>query len=123
MNKLRVLLIDDEEAFVTTLQERLELRDIEARVALDGQQGLHTLTEYSPHVVVLDLRMPGLSGIEVLKQIRHQWPQLPVIMLSGHGSKQDAQTCLDLGAVQYHKKPLDIEELVHSLMHATSKGW
>lgn len=124
MNSLHVLLIDDEEAFVTTLQERLELRDIEARVALDGHAGLDMITNQLPDVVVLDLRMPRLSGIEVLKQIRQQWPQLPVIMLSGHGSKQDAQTCLDLGAVQYHKKPLDIDMLVDSIKQAVHpEGW
>lgn len=118
MGNLHVLLIDDEEAFVTTLQERLELRGIEARVALDGLAGLKMIAASIPDVVVLDLRMPGLSGIEVLQEIRQQWPKLPVIMLSGHGSKQDAQTCLDLGAVQYHKKPLDIEILVDSLNQA-----
>lgn len=115
MNTLHVLLIDDEEAFVTTLQERLELRGVEARVALDGVAGLGMLEEKQPDVVVLDLRMPGLSGVEVLKRIRHGWPELPVIMLSGHGSDQDFRTCLDLGAAMYHKKPLDLDVLLDSL--------
>lgn len=115
MPDLHVLLIDDEEAFVTTLQERLELRDIKAQVALDGTTGLARLTEQQPDVVVLDLRMPGLSGLEVLKYIRQTWPNLPVIMLSGHGSDQDCQTCLDLGADVYHRKPLDIDVLLASI--------
>jgi DNA-binding response OmpR family regulator len=115
MNTLHVLLIDDEEAFVTTLQERLELRGVEARVALDGAAGLGMLEEKQPDAVVLDLRMPGLSGVEVLKRIRHGWPELPVIMLSGHGSDQDFRTCLDLGAAMYHKKPLDLDVLLDSL--------
>lgn len=115
MNTLHVLLIDDEEAFVTTLQERLELRGVEARVALDGVAGLGMLEEKQPDAVVLDLRMPGLSGVEVLKRIRHGWPELPVIMLSGHGSDQDFRTCLDLGAAMYHKKPLDLDVLLDSL--------
>lgn len=115
MSTLHVLLIDDEEAFVTTLQERLELRGVDARVALDGTAGLGMLEEKQPDVVVLDLRMPGLSGVEVLKRIRHGWPKLPVIMLSGHGSDQDFRTCLDLGATLYHKKPLDIDVLLDSL--------
>lgn len=115
MSSVSVLLIDDEEEFVTTLQERLELRGLEVRVALDGHAGLNLLADKLPTLVVLDLRMPGLNGIEVLKQIRQQWPQLPVIMLSGHGSEQDAQTCLALGAVKYHKKPLDIDVLLADL--------
>ncbi|GAB1410192.1 response regulator [Desulfovibrionales bacterium] len=119
MSGLHVLLVDDEEAFVTTLQERLELRDINVRVALDGTTGLALLTEHLPDVVVLDVRMPGLSGLEVLKRIHQAWPDLPVIMLSGHGSDQDCQTCLDLGAAVYHRKPLDIDTLLSSITQVT----
>ncbi len=119
MEAVNILLIDDEEAFVTTLQERLEMRGFPARVALDGQSGLELIAADTPDVVVLDLRMPGMSGVEVLRRIRGQWPGLPVIMLSGHGSDQDFETCLDLGAAQYHKKPLDIDLLLDSIRVVT----
>ena len=119
METVNILLIDDEEAFVTTLQERLEMRGFPARVALDGQSGLDLIAADTPDVVVLDLRMPGMSGVEVLRRIRGQWPGLPVIMLSGHGSDQDFQACLDLGAAQYHKKPLDIDLLLDSIRVVT----
>ena len=119
MEAVNIVLIDDEEAFVTTLQERLEMRGFPARVALDGQSGLDLIKADTPDVVVLDLRMPGMSGVEVLRRIRGQWPGLPVIMLSGHGSDQDFETCLDLGAAQYHKKPLDIDLLLDSIRVVT----
>lgn len=115
MSEPSVLLIDDEEAFVTTLQERLDLRGVMARVALDGKTGLDMIAQDVPDAVVLDLRMPGMGGIEVLQQIRKNWPGLPVIMLSGHGSDQDFEVCLSLGARFYHKKPLDIDVLMQSL--------
>ena len=119
MDPINILLIDDEEAFVTTLQERLEMRGFSPRVATDGLTGLEMITAEPPDVVVLDLRMPGLSGVEVLRRIRKQWPCLPVIMLSGHGSDQDFETCLSLGAALYHKKPLDIDVLLESIRTVT----
>lgn len=119
MDALNILLIDDEEAFVTTLQERLEMRGYAARVALDGQSGLAMIAQEPPDVVVLDLRMPGMSGLETLRRIRGEWPGLPVIMLSGHGSDQDFEACQNLGAARYHKKPLDIEDLLDSIRTVT----
>ncbi|NLW81944.1 MAG: response regulator [Desulfovibrionales bacterium] len=116
MDAINVLLIDDEEAFVTTLQERLELRGLNARVALDGRTGLQMIEADPPDVVVLDLRMPGISGTDVLRRIRAQWPGMPVIMLSGHGSDQDFESCMNLGASVYHKKPLDIAVLLESIL-------
>ncbi|MBE1424138.1 DNA-binding response OmpR family regulator [Desulfomicrobium macestii] len=119
MDEPSILLIDDEEAFVTTLQERLEMRGFSAKVALDGQSGLDMIAEDPPDVIVLDLRMPGISGVEVLRRIRKQWPGLPVIMLSGHGSDMDFETCVHLGAAMYHKKPLDINTLIESVRTVT----
>ena len=116
MDAINVLLIDDEEAFVTTLQERLELRGLNARVALDGRTGLQMIEADPPDVVVLDLRMPGISGTDLLRRIRVQWPGMPVIMLSGHGSDQDFESCMNLGASVYHKKPLDIAVLLESIL-------
>lgn len=119
MAEKHILLVDDEEAFVTTLQERLEMRGFSCRVALDGETGLGMIEARLPDVVVLDLRMPGMGGAEVLRRIRARWPELPVIMLSGHGSDQDFETCLNLGASLYHKKPLDIGDLLDSIRAVT----
>lgn len=119
MDELNILLIDDEEAFVTTLQERLELRGLNCRVAFDARAGLDMIALEPPDVVVLDLRMPGMDGVEALRRIRKGWPGLPVIMLSGHGSDQDFESCVSLGAAQYHKKPLDIDDLLTSIRIVT----
>jgi DNA-binding response OmpR family regulator len=119
MTEKSILLIDDEEAFVTTLQERLEMRGFSCRTALNGETGLEMIAAQIPDVVVLDLRMPGMGGVEVLRRIRGQWPDLPVIMLSGHGSDQDFETCQNLGAALYHKKPLDIGDLLESIRAVT----
>ncbi|MBU4526345.1 MAG: response regulator [Desulfomicrobium sp.] len=119
MTEKSILLIDDEEAFVTTLQERLEMRGFSCRTTLSGEAGLGMIAAQPPDVVVLDLRMPGMGGVEVLRRIRRQWPGLPVIMLSGHGSDQDFETCLSLGAALYHKKPLDIGDLLESIRAVT----
>lgn len=119
MAETSILLIDDEEAFVTTVQERLDMRGFSCRMALDGETGLSMIADEIPDVVVLDLRMPGMGGLETLRRIRARWPGLPVIMLSGHGSDQDFETCLNLGAAMYHKKPLDLGDLLDSIRAVT----
>jgi DNA-binding response OmpR family regulator len=119
---LRLLLVDDEEGFVTTLAERLELRGLAPRVALNGEQALALATEEPPQVMVLDLRMPGMSGQEVLRAVKSRWPLTEVIMLTGHGSEQDRDACLALGAGAYHKKPLDLEVLMDSIRAAARRN-
>jgi DNA-binding response OmpR family regulator len=122
MAPIKVQLIDDEEAFVTTLAERMELRGLEPRVALNGQAGLDMIAAEKPDVVVLDLRMPGMSGTEVLRRIQAAWPELPVIILSGHGSEQDLAMCLDLGACLFHSKPLEIDVLLSSIQSVAKRS-
>ncbi len=116
-----ILLIDDEEAFVTTLAERMELRGLSPRVALNGQDGLRLLQESVPDIVILDLRMPGISGTEVLQEIKRQHPQLPVIILSGHGSKEDLENCMALGAADCLRKPLEIRVLLDKIQMLTAR--
>ncbi|NCD24704.1 MAG: response regulator [Deltaproteobacteria bacterium] len=115
MEPINVLLIDDEEAFVTTLAERMELRGFVPRVALNGQAGLDLIEAEKPDIVILDLRMPGMSGAEVLRHIQARWSDLPVIILSGHGSEQDLAMCMDLGASLFLSKPLEIDTLLSSI--------
>ncbi len=122
MPPINVLLIDDEEAFVTTLAERMELRGLVPRVAFSGQAGLDMIAAEKPDVVVLDLRMPGMSGAEVLRQIQAGWPNLPVIILSGHGSEQDLAMCMDLGASLFHSKPLEIDVLLSSIQSLVKRS-
>jgi len=112
---LSVLLIDDEEDLVRTLAVRLELRGMRARTTFSGEAGLQSLSEELPDVVLLDMRMPGLSGFDVLRRIRARHKELPVIIISGHCSEQDRDQVLALGVSGYFTKPVRFEELLAAL--------
>ena len=118
MDSLKVLLVDDEEDFVTTLAERLQLRGIEAQIATDGETALTLIETAPPQVVVLDVMMPGLGGADVLKRIKARHPQIPVILLTGHGSIREGTDGLRQGAYDYLVKPIDIEELISKMQDA-----
>ena len=90
----RVLLVDDEREFVQTLSERLLLRDMGSAVAYDGESALEMLREDEPEVMILDLKMPGIDGMEVLRQVKATQPDIEVIILTGHGNETDRETCM-----------------------------
>ena len=117
----KILLVDDERKFVKMLSERLIMRDLGATVAYDGQSALEMIENERPEVMVLDLKMPGMDGIEVLKIVRDKYPEIAVIILTGHGSELDRQRCLGLGAVDYLQKPVKIEVLSEALAKAAEK--
>jgi DNA-binding NtrC family response regulator len=118
MKKVKLLLVDDEAEFVETLQARLALRDLDARVARDGAEALSAVETEEPDVIVLDLKMPGIDGIEVLRRVKQAYPNVEVIILTGHGSKQDEETARSLGAFQYMQKPVDLDKLVPQISGA-----
>ena len=118
MKSMKVLLVDDEEDFVTALAERLQLRGIEAQIATDGETALTLIETAPPQVVVLDVMMPGLGGADVLKRIKAKHPQIPVILLTGHGSIREGTDGLRQGAYDYLVKPIDIEELISKMQDA-----
>ena len=114
----RLLLVDDEREFVHTLSERLLMREIGSAVVYDGEQALAFMEEDEPDVMVLDLKMPGIDGLEVLRRVKAAHPQVQVIILTGHGSKEDERNCLDAGAFAYLQKPVDIDVLTRLLEQA-----
>ena len=118
MDTIKVLLVDDEEDFVTTLAERLELRGINTQIAINGESALETIEVSPPDLVVLDVMMPGLGGIDVLQRIKTKHPQLPVILLTGHGSKTQGEEGIRNGAFDYLIKPLNIDELIQKIHDA-----
>jgi len=122
MKEIKVLLVDDEEEFVQTLSERIEMREIASDVALNGEQALKKVDEDLPDVMVLDLKMPGIDGMEVLRQTRKAYPNVQVIMLTGHGSKKDEKEARRLGAFEYLQKPVPIDELVKKIKLAYKKN-
>jgi two-component system response regulator CpxR len=114
----KVLLVDDEHEFVETLSERLIIRDIGSVVAYDGQSALDLIAEDEPEVMILDLKMPGIDGIEVLRRVKATRPDIEVVILTGHGSEADKELCMKLGAFAYLNKPVNIEALSNTLRRA-----
>jgi DNA-binding NtrC family response regulator len=121
MKEFKVLMVDDEEDFVTTLAERMKMRDLESDVALNGEQALQFVKDDVPDVMVLDLKMPGIDGMEVLRRVRQAYPRVQVIILTGHGSEKDEAEARRLGAFAYLQKPVEIEKLVRTLKDAYKK--
>jgi DNA-binding response OmpR family regulator len=112
---IKILLVDDEEEFTSTLAERLQLRGFEAITAPDGATGINLIMAQPFDIAVLDLMMPGLNGLEALKQIKAIRPELPVILLTGHGSTKEGMEGMRLGAADYLMKPLDIKDLLSKI--------
>lgn len=117
----KVLLVDDERDFVQTLSERLIMRDMGSAVAYDGESALSMIKDEEPEVMILDLRMPGIDGIEVLRQVKKTNPDIEVIVLTGHGTEKDKDLCMELGAFAFLQKPVDIQVLSKTLMSANEK--
>ena len=118
MNKLRVLLIDDEEELVTTLVERLGYRGIDAEYSLDGIDALSKMRDGNFQIVILDLKLPGMGGLEVLKRINRDYPDVPVLLITGHGSPEGEAEPIPDGAYDYLVKPVDLEFLVAKMQEA-----
>lgn len=110
-----ILIIDDEKDYLETLAERLSLRGYACLTALNGEQGLKLLKEHKPPLVLLDLKMPGLSGLDVLKIIKENFPQIQVIVITGHGSEKEKRLCLELGALKCFNKPVDFKTLIEEI--------
>lgn len=113
-----ILLVDDEVEFISTLAERLEIRGIAARVVHDGESALKAVAEDEPQAMVLDVMMPGMKGLDVLQRIREEHPAVQVLLLTGQGKTRDGIEGMRYGAFAYLMKPLDLEELIHTLDEA-----
>ena len=118
MSKIRVLLVDDEEDYVKTMAERMDMRDLESAVALSGEEALESLEKNPPDVIVLDLRMPGMHGMEVLEKVKRDHPHIQVIILTGHGGEKEERDARRLGAFEYLQKPADLGALVSTIQGA-----
>ncbi|MBI4962548.1 MAG: response regulator [Desulfomonile tiedjei] len=123
MTEFRVLLVDDEPDFLETLVKRLKKRKLEVFSASNGKEALDVLKETPVDVVVLDVRMPDMDGIQTLREIKKIRPGVEVIMLTGHASVEVAIQGMELGAFDYLMKPMDIDELLYKLQDAYKKKW
>ncbi len=109
--KARLLLLDDEEQFVESLSERLSMRDYDVKTSLTGEDAIAKIKNYNFDVVILDVRLPGIEGTEVLRQIKSVKPLTEVIMLTGHGTVEKAIEGMKLGAFDFLMKPCETEDL------------
>ncbi len=112
MVKMKMMLVDDEERFLQTTAKMLTRLGYDAVTASSGMECLQKLEQDLIHVVILDVKMPGLDGLETLKRIKQQFPMVEVIMLTGHATAESAVEGLKSGATDYLVKPTDIEALV-----------
>lgn len=112
MKKFAILLVDDKEEFVLALSNRLLLHGMEVHTATKGEDALAMLQEKTADVVVLDVVMPGMGGLETLRRIKETYPHIQVILLTGHASTKEGIEGMRLGAFDYLMKPVDIEELI-----------
>lgn len=115
---IRVLLVDDETSFVETLGRRLGLRRLQVLTAASAAEALATLDREEVDVVVLDVRMPGMGGIEATKEIRSAHPTVEVILLTGHASLEASLEGMTMGAFDYLLKPVSIDELIFKIEDA-----
>jgi len=122
MTKLNLLLVDDETEFVATLAERLELRGMTVRTASDGEAALPMVEDDPPDIIVLDLMMPGIGGMETLKRIKASHGDIPVILLTGRGSTKEGIEGMRLGAFDYMMKPINLDQLLQKLEEAAQKA-
>jgi len=117
----RVLLVDDEKDFVEIFALRLEEAGERVSTANSGKKCLKILSEKEIDVVILDIRMPGMDGIETLKEIKKGYPLVEVIMLTGHGTTETAVEGMKLGAFDYLIKPADFNDLTLKLEGARKR--
>jgi DNA-binding NtrC family response regulator len=116
--KIKLLLVDDEKDFIESLAERLELREFDVKTALNGDDAINLIDKNEFDVIVLDVKMPGKSGIETLKEIKNINQLSQVIMLTGHATVESAIQGMKLGAYDYIMKPTVTEDLIELIKKA-----
>ena len=121
MKDMKMMLVDDEERFLSTMKKLLARKRIDVLTATSGPEALEILREHNVHVVILDVKMPGMDGIATLKQIKRQYPMVEVIMLTGHATAESAVEGLKSGAADYLMKPAHIDELIRKAQEAYEK--
>ena len=121
METLKLMLVDDEKRYLQTTAKLMEKKGIEVVTAQSGEQALDLLRTHDVHVVILDIKMPGMDGFKTLRAIKTLYPQVEVIMLTGHATMDSAIEGLQFGAFDYVMKPADIDDIVNKAYEAFEK--
>jgi DNA-binding NtrC family response regulator len=118
MKTFKVLVVDDERDFLETIVKRLEARDLAVKGVESGEKALELIDQEPFDVVVLDVKMPGMDGLDTLKEFKKKHPTLEVIMLTGHASVESGIEGMKLGAFDYIMKPVPLDELMEKMRQA-----
>jgi DNA-binding NtrC family response regulator len=119
--KANVLLVDDEEQFLKVLSQRLEGRGLKVDTSTSGEEALKKVKGKDFDAIILDLVMPGMSGIETLKRIRSENPDLQIILLTGHATVEKGVEAIKAGAVDFVEKPADMNKILEKIAEAKRK--
>jgi two-component system OmpR family response regulator len=117
----RVLLVDDDEEFVETLAERMRHRDMDVATTTSGKDALEKVSDDPYDVVVLDLLMPGMDGLEALARIKRRRPDVQVILLTGHATVEKSVEAMKTGAMDFIEKPVDLDALTDIIHQAKAR--
>lgn len=120
-SKIKILVVDDEKRFLDTLTKRLSMRDFDVTPASNGTEALQAAENMAFDLALVDLKMPGMSGEDVLQELKKKYPLIEVVILTGHGSIDSAVECTKLGSYTYLQKPCETEELLQVLKNAYHK--
>lgn len=119
--KADILLVDDEEQFLKVLSQRLEGRGMKVETSESGEDAIKKVREKEFDAIILDLAMPGINGIETLKRIRSESPEMQIIILTGHGSVEKGVEAIKAGAVDFLEKPADLNKIMEKISEAKRK--
>jgi len=118
MKPIKVLLVDDEIDFVETLAERIKNRNLEADVAFNGEQAIELVHCQVPDIMILDLKLPHIDGMEVLRLMKQTHPEVEIIIVTGHGSEYNKIDAMLLGAFEFMEKPVNFDKLIRTIQNA-----
>ena len=121
MEEMRIMLVDDEERFLSTTTKLLSKKGYDVLSASSGAEALEKLRIQSAHVVVLDVKMPQIGGLEVMREIKARSPKIQIILLTGRGSEKESELGLKEGAFAYILKPFEIEGLITKMKEAVGR--
>jgi len=121
MTQVSLLIVDDEIGFADVLRKRMARRGIDATPAASGEEAVRILRTSEFDIAIVDLKLEGMDGLEILKVFRLMAPDMPVLMLTGHGSDDAREACMKQGAVGYLSKPMELDELLDAVLRATGR--
>jgi DNA-binding NtrC family response regulator len=119
--EMKVLVVDNEKGFASLLADHLRARKINAKSVYSGRDALSTAGDFKPDVIILDIQMPDMSGVDVLSRIKVSDPAVEIVVLTGNGSFDVGIECMQLGAFDYLFKPVDLDQLLETIESAYLK--